>query len=273
MSVEYDEYGFPIQSLEDAIAGADADAYEDWYDNLWGSGADVYKEEDDGGSWWDIVSSGAGSVWDWVTDDDSPQNGVMTAAGLAGLAQLLGANDSEQRPTGYQGGIPNYTYDRQMIQQPNDPNRRPGSGGRRYFTDGQFVPEGIAAQATQPADEVTAPTTQTPPPPPSPPPQGNKEEVYQVQPIEKNQLAGGGYLGGETNGMADEIPANIDGQDPAALSDGEYVFPADVVAYLGGGNNPAGGKALDEIVANIRKGAIGSDKQIKQIDPNKYFKV
>jgi len=39
----------------------------------------------------------------------------------------------------------------------------------------------------------------------------------------------GYYLGGPTDGMADQVPATIDNMQPAALSDGEFVIPADVV--------------------------------------------
>jgi hypothetical protein len=51
------------------------------------------------------------------------------------------------------------------------------------------------------------------------------------------QFAQGGnvngyYLGGPTDGMADQIPATIDNMQPAALSDGEFVIPADVVSHL-----------------------------------------
>ena len=44
--------------------------------------------------------------------------------------------------------------------------------------------------------------------------------------------------------MADLIPATIDGTQPAALSDGEFVIPADVVSHLGNGNSEAGAEQL-----------------------------
>jgi hypothetical protein len=53
----------------------------------------------------------------------------------------------------------------------------------------------------------------------------------------------GMYLGGPTDGMADQIPATIDNRQPAALSDGEFVIPADVVSHLGNGNSDAGATA------------------------------
>lgn len=45
---------------------------------------------------------------------------------------------------------------------------------------------------------------------------------------------------------------------PAVLSGGEYIIPADVVAMLGDGNNEAGGKILDKLVAQLRQNYKGS---------------
>lgn len=42
--------------------------------------------------------------------------------------------------------------------------------------------------------------------------------------------------------MADRIPARIDNNQEARLSDGEFVIPADVVSHLGNGNSSAGAK-------------------------------
>ena len=79
------------------------------------------------------------------------------------------------------------------------------------------------------------------------------------------------YLGGITDGMADKVPANIDGQRPAALSDGEFVIPADVVSHLGNGNSSAGAKVLYEMIDRIRKARTGTTKQGRQINPNKFM--
>ena len=46
--------------------------------------------------------------------------------------------------------------------------------------------------------------------------------------------------------MADRKPAMIDNEQPAALSDGEFVIPADVVSHLGNGNSEAGAKVLEK---------------------------
>jgi hypothetical protein len=81
----------------------------------------------------------------------------------------------------------------------------------------------------------------------------------------------GYYLGGPTDGMADQIPATINNMQPAALSDGEFVIPADVVSHLGNGNSDAGAQNLYSMMDRIRQDRTGNPKQGKQIDPNKYL--
>ena len=89
-------------------------------------------------------------------------------------------------------------------------------------------------------------------------------------------LAGGGsvqpmYLGGITDGMADEVPAHIDGKRPAALSDGEFVIPADVVSHLGNGNSNAGAQRLYKMMDDIREARTGNRKQGIEINPNNFM--
>ena len=79
------------------------------------------------------------------------------------------------------------------------------------------------------------------------------------------------YLDGHSDGMADKVPANIDGKQPAALSDGEFVIPADVVSHLGNGNSSAGAKRLYEMMDRIRTARTGNHKQGKQINPDKFM--
>ena len=83
-------------------------------------------------------------------------------------------------------------------------------------------------------------------------------------------LMGGGYLGGSTDGMADMINGSIDNSQPAALSDGEFVVPADVVSHLGNGNSDAGADQLYSMMDKIRMDRTGNKKQGKQIDPSNY---
>jgi hypothetical protein len=82
---------------------------------------------------------------------------------------------------------------------------------------------------------------------------------------------GGQYLGGPTDGMADQIPANIEGEQEAALSHGEFVVPADVVADMGNGNNEAGAAKLYEMMERVRKARHGTTEQPPQINADKFL--
>jgi len=77
----------------------------------------------------------------------------------------------------------------------------------------------------------------------------------------------GYYLGGPTDGMGDQVPATIDGGQPAALSDGEFVVPADVVSHLGNGNSDAGAQQLYSMLGRIRKERTGTAQQGPEINP------
>jgi len=84
-------------------------------------------------------------------------------------------------------------------------------------------------------------------------------------------MAKGRYLQGETDGMADELPARIGKDQPAALSHGEFVVPADVVSHLGNGNSDAGAKKLYQMMDKIRMARTGTKKQGKEINPDKFM--
>jgi hypothetical protein len=71
--------------------------------------------------------------------------------------------------------------------------------------------------------------------------------------------------------MADKLRTFIDGQQPAALSHGEFVIPADVVSHLGNGNSDAGAKKLYSMMDKIRQARTGTKKQGKQINPDKFM--
>ena len=197
----------------------------------------------------------------------------------AGLA-ASGALNSTPQKSGYQGKIPSLTATRQqlplneynlaVIDANYDGPRRPGSGGRRYFTDMVYAPkEGIAAVA--PAAPVTqAPVTQAPVTQ-APPTYSNPNDAFTAA-AQGGLISGyaqggianlGYYLGGQTDGMADKIPANIDQKQQAKLSHGEFVVPADIVSALGSGNSSAGAKVLYDMMDRIRKHAHGTTKQIK----------
>ena len=181
---------------------------------------------------------------DFVTDDLDEYGGSEGAGnllrsflgmGLGALVDKSGLADPKIPVVGYQGGIPEYQAVRQRVAMPEDPNRRPGAGGRRYFTDTIFA--------------------QKPESTPGP------KKVF---------MAGGKYLGGITDGMADQIPANVGG-DEVRLSDGEFVIPADVVSHLGNGNSNAGAAQLHRFMDDIRKERTGNSKQGKEINPNRFL--
>jgi len=84
-------------------------------------------------------------------------------------------------------------------------------------------------------------------------------------------MAKGRYLQGETDGMADKLPAQIGNNQPAALSHGEFVIPADVVSHMGNGNSDAGAKKLYQMMDRIRMARTGTKKQGKKINPDKFM--
>lgn len=159
------------------------------------------------------------------------------------LSKALGSTgmfDTKKPPVGYQGSIPKLKATREQITGRDDTDRRPGSGGRRYFSDVSYTKE--ADTLDMAAGGLAS-------------------------------LEGGGYLEGATDGQADLVPADIDGVQEARLSHGEYVLPADLVAILGNGNSDAGAKALDEFMSTVRKEATGTPKQQKNIDADKALQI
>jgi len=92
----------------------------------------------------------------------------------------------------------------------------------------------------------------------------------QVDPRIVQQLRSRGQparmVNGSDPGMADSIPAHIDGKHPAKLSSGEVVIPADVVSMLGDGNTKAGAQMLRQMVERVRHQKTGSTQQAPAID-------
>lgn len=91
---------------------------------------------------------------------------------------------------------------------------------------------------------------------------GSEVEARKRKPVDMYS----GFLRGDTKGQDDAVPASIEGSQPAALSDGEFVLTADVVAHLGDGNTEAGARILDDFMRDVRKEATGSEDQAEQID-------
>lgn len=188
---------------------------------------------------------------------------AATAGGLYGLYQSQ--QQQNQPKTGYQGGIPHYAAVRNEVPGTNDPNRRAGSGGLDYFTPVHYATaaDAPAAQTTANAEAVALKQKNAENP--------SRESTKKMASGGIAALARGRYLGGATDGMADKIPANIDGKQEARLSHGEFVIPADVVGHLGNGNSDAGAQRLYDMMDRIRKARTGTTQQGKQINPNKFL--
>jgi len=322
---------------------------------------------------WDsnqVASSGSSGIGALINDfaknffttKDASGKVTPNLAAITGLSAFLASNTGkkllgtgEAPKVGYQGSIPKYTAVRERVGGLEDIARRPGSGGRRYFSDTTYVDPtktaelqaaqtaaqtqatGLAAlnkanpfyearpasvmperkeekkgtaTAVRPAAKVIEdmpvpkydekggvmglpikekPNVTTPVDPEqslvqpivSPNRPGEVEELMRSYtdaqaaiPAAQGglmNLAKGRYLNGATDGMADKIPANIEGKQPAKLSHGEFVVPADVVSHLGNGNSEAGAKRLYDMMDKIRQARTGTTKQGKQINPNKYL--
>lgn len=162
------------------------------------------------------------------------KKGELDYAKIATLlmgARTLARGNQPAPKAGFQGTIPTSVAKRERLALPTDP-RPAGSSGRRYFTPMEYKRMAEGGLAA---------------------------------------LDSGRYLQGETDGMADELPAQIGEEQPAALSHGEFVLPADVVSHLGNGNSDAGAKKLYEMMDRIREARTGTTEQGKKINPDKFM--
>lgn len=91
--------------------------------------------------------------------------------------------------------------------------------------------------------------------------------------LDDTYKAGGKLLRGPGDGMSDSIPAVIHGEKTqrAALADGEFVIPADVVSHLGNGSTDAGSRKLYEMMDRVRKARTGRTRQAPAINPDRYM--
>ena len=76
-----------------------------------------------------------------------------------------------------------------------------------------------------------------------------------------------------SDGMSDSIPGNIDGMEDVALSEGEYVVPADVVSGMGNGDTDSGAQRMREMIEMVRSARTGGVEQPPAIDPSMYSPV
>jgi len=76
-----------------------------------------------------------------------------------------------------------------------------------------------------------------------------------------------GMIKGVNNGgMKDDIGGMIGSSQPVAVSQDEYIIPADAVAMLGDGSSDSGAKKLDAMLDRIRMDKTGTTRQAKEID-------
>ena len=214
---------------------------------------------------------------DLFTQDGGAAESILNSGLVSGVVQgAVGKGLSKQfQPdipqVGYQGKIPELQAVRERVpmQQPaeGEAPRRPGSAGRRYFSDTQFAarpnPSAPSIEQAQLAAQTQAQQLT----------QQNQAQGMAAGGIASayNRRHNGYYLGGKTDGMSDEVPANIDGTQEARLSDGEFVVPADVVSHLGNGNSDAGADQLHGMMNNVRMERTGNPEQGKRIDPNEFM--
>ena len=230
----------------------------------------------------------------------NPTTGDVNLAGLGTAAMALYGMANKGDTGGYNKPVPKMEAVREQIQY-SDPNRRPGEAGRQYFTDVRYAPQGDTAGAKAASAEQAAGilAAYQPRPAEAPNPYAGKMNLAYSRPAaatvaaptqaaalpqiptELNAQGGigmatggiadaGRYLQGKTDGMADEIPSSIDGEQPAALSHGEFVIPADVVSHLGNGNSDAGAQKLYQMMDRIRMARTGTKEQGKEINPDEF---
>ena len=81
-----------------------------------------------------------------------------------------------------------------------------------------------------------------------------------------------GLIQGQGNsGMADDLPGVIGNKEKIAVSQDEFIVPADVVSMLGDGSSDAGSKQLYNMMDRVRKAKTGGTTQAPPIDPNKVM--
>jgi hypothetical protein len=139
---------------------------------------------------------------------------------------------------------------------------------QRYLTP-EFKSLGVFKAGTEPGPSIYGAPT---------------EDIYSLYSKPK-QLAAGGITGlkkgrflddatdstGESDGMSDNFPAVINGEQPARLTDGEFVVPADVVSHLGNGSSKAGAKRLHVMMDRIRKARTGTKKQAPAVKAERFM--
>jgi hypothetical protein len=77
--------------------------------------------------------------------------------------------------------------------------------------------------------------------------------------------------GNDAGGMADNVYGKIGATQGVAMSQDEYVIPADVMSMLGDGSSDAGAKKLDQMLDRVRMDKTGTTKQAAPINERKVM--
>ena len=96
-----------------------------------------------------------------------------------------------------------------------------------------------------------------------------REEVLQT--LIPNAQTEGLIAGKGNGGMDDDLRGNIGGKETIAVSQDEFIVPADVVSMLGDGSSDAGAKELYNMMDRVRTEKYGTKKQAKPIDNSKVL--
>ena len=98
---------------------------------------------------------------------------------------------------------------------------------------------------------------------------GNEAFMQVRQAVLQNIIPGaqtqGMIQGNNQGGMDDDINGLIGATQPVAVSQDEYIIPADVVSDLGDGSSDAGAKKLDQLLDRVRMAKTGTTKQASPI--------
>jgi hypothetical protein len=96
-----------------------------------------------------------------------------------------------------------------------------------------------------------------------------REEV--LQSLIPNAQTEGLIAGKGNGGMDDDLRGNIGGKETIAVSQDEFIVPADVVSMLGDGSSDAGAKELYNMMDRVRTEKYGTKQQAKPIDNSKVL--
>ena len=101
-------------------------------------------------------------------------------------------------------------------------------------------------------------------------------EAYQmIKEMVMQQVAPGaqteGLIEGEGTGLSDSIPGTIGAREKIAVSNEEYIVPADVLYGLGDGDVKKGQNEMDAMLDRTRMASKGTKKAPKKVNPRKVL--